>query len=231
MATDPAKVLVLALGLGLWATDPAGAAEDLVLTGPAQVRDGDTLDLGGETVRLFAIDAPEAGQSCTDETGRTWPCGREATRALRRLATGDVRCEGRGRDRYGRVVATCFVRGTDLAHALVRSGAAFAYPRYGLDYVDAEKAAMIEGRGVWRGVWRGGARRPDMHRAQSATRVRAVSGPAGCPIKGNISSNGRIYHVPGQAHYAKTRISEARGERWFCSEAEAQAAGWRRARR
>jgi hypothetical protein len=59
---------------------------------------------------------------------------------------------------------------------------------------------------------------------------RALYDPA-CNIKGNISYNAgqRIYHVPGQHFYAKTRISYTKGERWFCSEADAQAAGWRRA--
>lgn len=54
-----------------------------------------------------------------------------------------------------------------------------------------------------------------------------------CDIKGNISINTgeRIYHVPGQEHYWETKISPQYGERWFCSEAEARAAGWRRARR
>jgi hypothetical protein len=53
----------------------------------------------------------------------------------------------------------------------------------------------------------------------------------GCSIKGNISINTgeRIYHVPGKEHYAETRISPQHGERWFCSEAEARAAGWRKA--
>ncbi|MDG4898839.1 hypothetical protein P9272_35755 [Mesorhizobium sp. WSM4976] len=55
----------------------------------------------------------------------------------------------------------------------------------------------------------------------------------GCNIKGNISYYGgqKIYHVPGQEYYSETRINPLKGERWFCSEAEAQAAGWRRARR
>lgn len=54
---------------------------------------------------------------------------------------------------------------------------------------------------------------------------------SGCEIKGNISMNTgeRIFHVPGQEHYSETRISLAHGERWFCSEAEARAAGWRKA--
>jgi hypothetical protein len=52
-----------------------------------------------------------------------------------------------------------------------------------------------------------------------------------CNIKGNISTRGeRIYHVPGQKYYNETRISASHGERWFCSEEEARAAGWRRSR-
>src|SRR3569832_305953 len=55
---------------------------------------------------------------------------------------------------------------------------------------------------------------------------------AKCDIKGNISMNTgeRIYHVPGGRYYAATRISLMKGERWFCSEAQARAAGWRRSR-
>ena len=53
-----------------------------------------------------------------------------------------------------------------------------------------------------------------------------------CKIKGNISQSGeKIFHVPGQEYYVDTRISGQRGERWFCSEAEARAAGWRKARK
>jgi len=52
---------------------------------------------------------------------------------------------------------------------------------------------------------------------------------AGCAIKGNVSSRGeRIYHVPGGRYYESTEIDEGAGERFFCSEAEAVRAGWRR---
>ncbi|ESZ41045.1 sunset domain-containing protein [Mesorhizobium sp. RSR565B] len=59
------------------------------------------------------------------------------------------------------------------------------------------------------------------------------AGAASCDVKGNISINTgeRIYHVAGQEHYWETKISPQYGERWFCSEAEAVAAGWRKARR
>uniref|UniRef100_UPI004040F079 sunset domain-containing protein n=1 Tax=Nitratireductor rhodophyticola TaxID=2854036 RepID=UPI004040F079 len=53
----------------------------------------------------------------------------------------------------------------------------------------------------------------------------------GCTIKGNISVRGeRIYHLPHQDYYGKTWINPVRGERWFCSEADARAAGWRKSR-
>ena len=52
-----------------------------------------------------------------------------------------------------------------------------------------------------------------------------------CNIKGNVNTRGeRIYHVPGQEYYDETRIVAAHGERWFCSEEEARAAGWRKSK-
>ncbi|TIP27002.1 MAG: hypothetical protein E5X67_17405, partial [Mesorhizobium sp.] len=77
-------------------------------------------------------------------------------------------------------------------------------------------------------------------RAANAEKVETVNEQStslgllgGCHIKGNIRVNTgeKVYQVPGQEYYAETRISPLKGERWFCSEAEAQAAGWRKARR
>jgi hypothetical protein len=71
---------------------------------------------------------------------------------------------------------------------------------------------------------------PGASRSQSvAPDVSQISSE--CQIKGNISPSGeRIYHVPGQKYYGRTRISPGRGERWFCSEADARAEGWRKSR-
>ncbi|MEP0902753.1 cold shock domain-containing protein [Nodosilinea sp. FACHB-13] len=62
--------------------------------------------------------------------------------------------------------------------------------------------------------------------------VDAVAEPA-CTVKGNISisSGNKLYHVPGMEDYEGTEIHLDKGERWFCTEAEAIAAGWRRAPR
>ncbi len=57
--------------------------------------------------------------------------------------------------------------------------------------------------------------------------------PPGCDIKGNISlrTGERIYHLPGQQYYEKTKIDPGKGERWFCDEEEARANGWRKSKR
>ncbi len=66
--------------------------------------------------------------------------------------------------------------------------------------------------------------------AVATTTLSAQEGSA-CNIKGNINTRGeKIYHVPGQKYYDETRISASHGERWFCSEQEARAAGWRKAK-
>jgi|MTBAKSStandDraft_1061840.scaffolds.fasta_scaffold05126_11 hypothetical protein len=54
-----------------------------------------------------------------------------------------------------------------------------------------------------------------------------------CDIKGNISytSKEKIFHAPGQEYYDPTVITPMFGERWFCTEEEAFANGWRKSRK
>lgn len=206
--------------MGLMLALPASAE---VVAGRVRVVDGDTLALGATHVRLSGVDAPEAKQICHDAAGRGWPCGAHATRALEALTRGaEVRCEGGEHDRYGRLVATCTARGRDLGGALVDEGLAFAYRKYSLVYVSAEERA----RAARRGIWAGQVEAPERVRAAKV----AQQAPGACQIKGNISDKGRVYHLPGTRSYAATRINPARGEKWFCTEAEAVAAGWRRAK-
>jgi hypothetical protein len=75
-------------------------------------------------------------------------------------------------------------------------------------------------------------RRGGQPQAEQGSARRLVPQAQDCPIKGNIANSGeRIYHVPGGEFYSRTKIDQGAGERWFCSEQEAQAAGWRRAAR
>ena len=203
---------------------PAVASAEVV-TGSARLVDGDTLEVRGQIIRLHGIDAPETGQTCRDGSGRIYRCGEEAEAALRELTDGrPVTCTGDERDRYDRLIAICSAGDTELNSAMVRSGWAVAFRRFSDDYLEAE----LEAAKANRGIWRGGFTRPVEHRAYLWEEAASVR-PDGCPIKGNISINSgeRIYHAPWSRWYSRTRINEAKGERWFCTEAEAIAAGWR----
>lgn len=216
-----AFTLRLLLTLALLVPLPALA---LSIEGRAEAVDGDTLHVSGHKVRLFGIDAPELGQTC-DRGGRGWACGASAREMLEAIvARGRVACTLRDVDRYGRDVAVCKVAGDDIAALMVRQGGAIAYRRYSERYVNAENAARREGIGLWSARWVA----PEDYRHSGG----AQAVPEGCAIKGNVGRSGkRIYHLPGQADYASTRIDPRRGEQWFCSEAEARAAGFRRAAR
>ncbi|MCC3305667.1 thermonuclease family protein [Sneathiella sp. HT1-7] len=195
-----------------------------VLNGPAHVVDGDTIRLAGERIRLNGIDAPESDQTCFNDQTESYACGTEAGAYLKSLVgSQSLRCKGKERDRYGRLIATCYLKDRDLNAEMVRAGWAVAYRRFSTKYAPDETAAKTAGLGLWQGsfrmpwAWR---------RDQSVATVVAHEG-TDCNIKGNISENGRIYHIPGSRWYSATRINENNGERWFCSELEALAAGWR----
>lgn len=218
---------ILALHLlivSLFAALPAFAD----FSGAVRVKDADTIEVAGVSVRLHAIDAPEVAQKC----GGGWACGRWATNRARDLFEGhQAKCHPIEQDRYGRTVARCSVAGQDMGRLLVRQGMAVAYRKYGMDYVADEALAAQAQRGLHRTTFDA----PEDYRAkqrQAQPKPKAQQLPATCRIKGNISRKGaRIFHSPGQTWYEKTVIREADGERWFCSAAQARAAGWRAARR
>ena len=207
---------------------PAAAQSPVV--GVASVIDGDTLEIHGKRIRLHGIDAPESGQFC-EKDGKQYRCGQQATVALSdKIGRATIRCKQRDIDRYKRIVAVCRLGDVDLNAWVVRGGWAIAYRRYSRDYVNDESAARTAKVGIWAGrfIEPSRWRRGDRLAAEKAGDPAAGS----CQIKGNISRKGeRIYHVPDGRYYGATRIDEAKGERWFCSEDEAKRAGWRRSRK
>lgn len=189
----------------------------------AQIVDGDTLKLNGTTYRISGIVAPEYGQKCRESGSGTWPCGKEAVAKLEALATaGPVTCKPLEDDLFGRKVADCFAGNVNLGQVMVRTGYAWAFVLYSDAYVSEAELARSKSIGIWQGdtqpAWEYRAKRWQEAEQEA---------PEGCPIKGNISKHGRIYHAPWSPWYTRTKVSVQKGERWFCSEGEALDAGWR----
>lgn len=228
--------MMLLLALSLAVAPPSSTS----FSGIGRAKDGDSLMVDDVEVRLFGIDAPELDQRCKKQ-GQEWACGREAATQLDNLLRGKtVRCEKTGTDRFGRTLARCLAGSTDLNRVMVGLGYAVAFRRYSTDYVSAEESAKVNRRGLWAGIFQMPAdyrsaesAEPRREKAAPQTRKpsRAVSSnwagraAANCNIKGNQNRKGQwIYHMPGMPYYDQTRPEEI-----FCTEAEAQAAGYRRA--
>lgn len=119
--------------------------------GQPRVIDGDTLEIRGERIRLFGIDAPELGQPWWDQDGRERDAGLSSKEALAELVEGKrVVVNVLREDQYQRTVAIVKVDGRDVARSLINQGLAFASPGSNR-YRRTEKSARRRKRGFWQG--------------------------------------------------------------------------------
>jgi endonuclease YncB( thermonuclease family) len=213
----------LAIAIAILASWPALAE---TIAGRVRPMDGDTFEMAGVgVIRLADIDAPEMAQKCRGGSKELRDCGAFVADVLaERIRDRSVECEVHSTDEYNRRIASCRHAGEDLSTWLVSQGLALAFRRYSERLVPVEEAAKAAGRGLWQTTFEA----PWEYRAHR-WEVAAQLAPDGCAIKGNINKDGeRIYHTPwGSQWYDRTKITESNGERWFCDEAEALAAGWR----
>jgi endonuclease YncB( thermonuclease family) len=235
----------LALIPGVGGAIPSSAEE---ITAIPQIVDADTVGAGAARIRLFGIDAPESDQRCLDAHGRVWNCGLEATSKLQSFSGGRPWvCELTGLDRYGRHLGACSVDGEDVGRWLVRNGWALAFRRYSTIYVADEDYAREHQVGLWSGAfiapwdWRhrgtqtiilGAYQVPTTaQRDLLSPEIAATPPNPNCIIKANLKSRSEcIYHVPGGHFYDQLKMEPTSGRRWFCTEAEAQAAGCRKSK-
>jgi len=206
------------------------------ITGTVEVIDGDSLVLAGRQIRLVGIDAPEYDQTC-DRAGQSWACGAEAKAQLAELVKDQrVECTGSERDAHLRLLAVCSAGYLEVNRSMVAGGWAVAYRTYSDAYVGEEAQAKASRVGIWDSMFVAPAdfRLGKLPRASESERTARYRAPAprsvasfagGCVIKGNHSRRGEwIYHLPGMPYYNQTRAEEM-----FCTEEQAQRAGYRRA--
>lgn len=121
------------------------------------------------------------------------------------------------------MIGVCKIGSEDINARMVATGQAWALRKYSDDYVDFEDQAHQEHVGIWVSD----NQTPPWDYRSEQWVLGQQEALDGCPIKGNISENGHIYHTPRSPWYKKTKVNVDQGERWFCDEAEAIKAGWR----
>jgi endonuclease YncB( thermonuclease family) len=217
------------------------------------VRDGGTIELTDATYRLDGIDAPAFDQLCIDDHADSWTCGVEARDQLASLIAGrEVHCEDLGADATtkNRHVGVCTVEGETLSlnQLLVRQGFALNFePSAKGRFREDEAGANDNRRGLWKGCFaapqefRGGKKDGALLggscRADKDREIREVlfpeypAMPPGCSIKGKFALRARVTGNVGIYHLQACRSYPAltKPDRWFCSEDDAKAAGFRKA--
>lgn len=135
----------------------AGAAAARDWSGAVQrVVSADTLQIAGDTLHLWGIEAPDPKLLCRDAGGERKMCGDLARDALAELTRDAIlSCERRGAIPDFGLIAVCSANGRDLARELVLAGWALAEFRY--EGYRAEEAQAREAR---RGQWADSAPEP-----------------------------------------------------------------------
>jgi micrococcal nuclease len=223
--------------------------------------DGDTIDINlngkEEKVRMLCVDTPETHHPRLG----VQPFGPEASAYTKKiLAVGTkVQIEpalGEGRDKYGRLLAYIYINGKMFNEMLLEQGlarVAYIYApntKYVDEFYAIQKEAQKKGIGIWsienyatEDGYQADAANGTEHNTSSNKNGDASNASSGnsyqnnpsddqesnlnCKgkIKGNVNSH--VYHVPGGSYYDSTKDNIV----WFCSEKEAEDAGYRKSKR
>jgi endonuclease YncB( thermonuclease family) len=217
------------------------------------VKDGGTLQLSGTTFRLDGVDALAVDQICLNEFADAYACGADAREQLAKLI-GDhaVHCDDLGPDKsFGKWHSgLCTVEGaaSSLNQQVVQKGLALAASASARSSFKDDEAAAKKGTlGLWKGCFvpgsdfRHGNKTAALLgascRSDKQSETRAILfpsetvAPPGCTIKGKLAVRAHVTGNLGiyQLQACRSYETLTKPDRWFCSEEDAQAEGFRRA--
>lgn len=180
-----------------------------------EVVDGDTIKLeDGRVIRYLGVDTPEEEQCFTQQA-------KMLNQALVLDKTVRLEMDTNEMDRFGRYLAYVYVQdkgGEEIfvnQYLLDQGAGVFFLDTVNLRYQDILIETAEQSHQEKKGLWRACAPLPEY----------------GCQIKGNLDRlDKRWYHLPSDRHHKQAVVNLENGDRWFCSEEEAQAAGFKRAR-
>ncbi|GIW64590.1 MAG: nuclease [Patescibacteria group bacterium] len=181
-----------------------------------EVVDGDTFQLkSGKRVRLIGVDAPEY-----DRCG-----GKEARQFLESIVKNKtVTIKEEVQETFGRSLALVYIGKTLVNEEVLKAG--WGRPDYRKNSQrDKLTNAYHFARDKKLGIF------SSLCRQENSSTPKSDNQQNECNIKGNIDKNTykKFYHLPGCKHYNEVVIEKDIGERYFCSEEEAQKAGFKKA--
>ncbi len=180
-----------------------------------KVIDGDTIKTkDNQTIRLANIDAPEQGYCLWQESKQ---------RLEELILNKYVSIKPAGEDDYYRLMALVYLNDELINLIMIKEGLA-RYQRGGVsqqaqEIKDQIKFESQKAKEKQIGIW-----------STKCRQTENLQNP-NCSIKGNIdkSDGVKTYHFPGCQEYERTIVELDIGEQWFCTEQEAQQAGYTRA--
>ncbi len=171
----------------------------------ARIIDGDTfVTTEKQYIRLSSTYAPEL-ENCL---------GMESKKALEKLVMGKkVYLKVLYRDAYQRLISLVYTPDGYINEQMITQGMAYYLPKNKEEIAPLQQASQIA-RDQKIGIY-----------SSLCTQQTNTLNPK-CNIKGNVSINGKFYRTPNCGQYNITILQLYLDDRWFCSEKEAEKAGF-----
>ena len=195
-----------------------------------RVLDGDTIEIdNGNIVRLLGIDSPEQGECYYSEA-------KEELTEL--VLEEEIRMEKDifGADIFGRLLRYVFLPEGDFSNDvfvndyLLTNGLADTLfmsnsQKYHDILIHSRNEAVTSERGMW------GACEQELEEKTATFETNNPPPNPDCIIKGNISEHGygKTYFFPGCPNYKRVKVDFEKGDRYFCTNEEAEVAGFKMA--